>query len=157
MRVHFLWRFHAVHHSAEEIDWLVNSRAHPIDMVFTRVCGMVPLYLLGLAQPSSNRADLIPILVTIIGTLWGFFIHANVNWRLGFLESIVSTPAFHHWHHTNDGPDVINKNYAALLPGVDRLFGTLYLPEKQWPVKYGSDTQVGDSFPEQMVRQMLPR
>src|ERR1035438_7661357 len=33
--------------SAEEIDWLVNTRAHPVDMVFTRLCGLVPLYVLG--------------------------------------------------------------------------------------------------------------
>ena len=38
--VPFLWRFHAVHHSAEHIDWLVNVRAHPLDMVFTRLCGL---------------------------------------------------------------------------------------------------------------------
>jgi sterol desaturase/sphingolipid hydroxylase (fatty acid hydroxylase superfamily) len=30
--------FHAVHHSAEEIDFLVNSRADPPDMMFTRLC-----------------------------------------------------------------------------------------------------------------------
>ena len=34
----FLWRFHSVHHSAEQMDWLVNTRSHPLDMVFTRLC-----------------------------------------------------------------------------------------------------------------------
>jgi len=29
-----LWRFHPIHQSAEQIDWLVNSRVHPVDMVF---------------------------------------------------------------------------------------------------------------------------
>ena len=47
----FLWRFHALHHSAEKMDWLVNTRAHPLDMVFTRICGFVPLYAFGLARP----------------------------------------------------------------------------------------------------------
>lgn len=40
-----LWRFHAIHHSAEHIDWLVNTRAHPLDMVFGRLCGLVPIYV----------------------------------------------------------------------------------------------------------------
>jgi len=40
--VPFLWRFHAIHHSAEQIDWLVNTRAHPLDIVFVRLCGFVP-------------------------------------------------------------------------------------------------------------------
>ena len=42
----FLWRFHEVHHVAEHMDWLVNTRAHPVDMVFTRICTLVPLYAL---------------------------------------------------------------------------------------------------------------
>lgn len=145
-----LWRFHAIHHSAEEIDWLVNSRVHPVDIVFTRLCDMVPMYILGLAQPLANNLDLVPVLVTIIGTMWGFFIHANVNWRFGFLEWLISSPAFHHWHHTNDGPELINKNYASMLPWLDKCFGTFYLP-KQWPEKYGIDTPIGSGFIGQLL------
>ena len=124
-----LWRFHAVHHSAPEMDFLVNTRAHPIDIVIGRFGGMVPLYLLGLAQPMGNKPDLVPLLFVVIGGLWGFFIHANINWRFGWLESAISTPAFHHWHHTNDGPAFVDKNYAAMLPIFDRLFGTYYVPK----------------------------
>lgn len=149
-----LWRFHAVHHSAEEIDWLVNTRAHPVDMVFTRLCDMVPMYVLGLAQPMGNQLDLVPALVTVIGTMWGFFIHANVNWRFGWLEWLISSPAFHHWHHTNDGPDRINKNYAPMLPWVDKLFGTFYLP-KEWPAKYGTDTEVAASLAGQLLNPFI--
>ena len=147
-----LWRFHAIHHSAEEIDCLVNSRAHPLDMIFIRLCGLVPMYLLGLAQPMGNRVDLVPALVTVVGTIWGFFIHANVNWRFGWLEWLVSSPRFHHWHHTNDAAAHCNKNYASMLPWVDRCFGTFYLPEKQWPVKYGIDAPTPDSIAGQLIR-----
>ncbi len=44
-RVGFLWRFHAVHHSAERLDWLVAHREHPLHpprsrltAAFHRVC-----------------------------------------------------------------------------------------------------------------------
>ena len=74
----FLWRFHSVHHSAEEVDFMINTRAHPLDMVFSRFCGIAPMYVLGLAGPSSGGSTL-PILVTLIGTIWGFFIHANLR------------------------------------------------------------------------------
>src|SRR5580698_1390467 len=57
-QIPFLWRFHAIHHSAEEIDWLVTVKAHPVDMFFTRLCATVPLYVLGLAQPLGNRIDI---------------------------------------------------------------------------------------------------
>jgi len=150
-----LWRFHAIHHSAEEIDWLVNTRAHPVDLFFVRFCGLVPMYALGLAQPTGNQFDLAPIVVTLVGTAWGFFIHSNLTWRFGWLETLVSSPAFHHWHHTNDGPDRINKNYAAMLPWVDKAFGTFYLPPGQWPVKYGIDAKVPSSLHEQLVRPLL--
>jgi sterol desaturase/sphingolipid hydroxylase (fatty acid hydroxylase superfamily) len=146
-----LWRFHAVHHSAPRMDWLVNTRAHPIDIVFGRLCGLVPLYVLGLAQPMGNSVDIVPLLVALIGSLWGFFVHANVNWRFGWLEHVIATPAFHHWHHTNDGPDVVDKNYASMLPWLDRLFGTLHLPRKQLPETYG----IGEATPPGLADQLL--
>ena len=150
--VPLLWRFHAIHHSAEEIDWLVNSRAHPVDLVFTRLCGLAPMYILGLAQPMGNRVDLVPVLVTLAGTLWGFFIHANVTWRLGWLEWFVSSPAFHHWHHTND---TRIGNYAPMLPWVDKVFGTFYLPKREWPGKYGIDAPTPSGFVNQLLQPLL--
>ena len=152
--VPLLWRFHAVHHSAEHMDWLVNTRAHPVDLVFTRLCGLVPLYLTGLAGPVGASGTALPALVIVAGTAWGFFIHANLRWRFGWLERLVATPAFHHWHHTLDGH--INKNYAAMLPWLDRLFGTFHLPARQWPTQYGTDTPVGATLGEQLLRPLLP-
>ena len=151
----FLWRFHAIHHSVEEIDWLVNTHAHPVDTFFVRLCGLVPMYVVGLTQPAANQLDLAPLLVTVLGVAWGFFIHANIAWRFGWIEWLVSSPAFHHWHHTNDGPDQINKNYAAMLPWVDKLFGTFYLPGRQWPMKYGIDGQMPASLPQQLARPLI--
>jgi sterol desaturase/sphingolipid hydroxylase (fatty acid hydroxylase superfamily) len=148
-----LWRFHAIHHGAEEMDWLVNTRAHPLDMLFTRFCGLVPIYVLGLAQPMGNTVDWVPLLYAIVGTVWSFFIHANMSWRFGLLEQVVATPAFHHWHHTNDGSEYINKNYAAILPLMDILFGTFYLP-KRWPKQYGIDTPIPKSFTRQLLQPM---
>jgi sterol desaturase/sphingolipid hydroxylase (fatty acid hydroxylase superfamily) len=149
----FLWRFHAIHHSAEQIDWLVNTRAHPIDLALPRLCGFVPMFLLGLAQPpAADQVDLLPLLVTLVGTVWGFFIHANLRWRFGCLEWFISTPAFHHWHHTKDNLHVINKNYAAMLPWMDKLFGTYYLPKDAWPKRYGIDTPMTPSLLKQMLQ-----
>jgi sterol desaturase/sphingolipid hydroxylase (fatty acid hydroxylase superfamily) len=144
-----LWRFHAIHHSAEAMDWLVNTRAHPLDLVFTRLCGLIPIYVLGLAQPTGNTFDMVPVLYALVGTVWSFFIHANLRWRFGWLERLVSTPAFHHWHHTKEG--AINKNYAAIFPWVDQLFGTLHLPQKQWPLNYGIEEPMAPSLTGQLL------
>lgn len=150
-----LWRFHAIHHSAEHVDFLVSTRAHPVDMVFTRLCELIPLYVLGLASPIGRSGSLIPIIVILIGTVWGFFIHSNVRWRFGPLEWIISTPAFHHWHHTNDGPAYINKNYAPLWPFVDKLFGTLYLPKDKQPARYGIDQPMSPTLSGQLIEPLL--
>jgi sterol desaturase/sphingolipid hydroxylase (fatty acid hydroxylase superfamily) len=144
----WLWRFHAIHHSPEQVNWLVNTRAHPVDVVFTRLCGLVPIYLLGLAQVGGQQIDLASILVILFGTFWGFFIHANVRWRLGWLEWLVATPAFHHWHHTND--EHRDRNYAAMLPWLDHVFGSFHLPAT-WPPNYGVDRPV----PSGLARQLL--
>ena len=144
----FLWRFHTIHHSAEEIDFLVASRGHPIDIVLGKFCSIVPLYVLGLGGPVGAQGSLVPVLVALVGTVWGFFIHANLRWRFGPLEWLVTTPAFHHWHHTLTGP--INVNYSSTLPWIDRLFGTHYLP-KEFPTAYGIEEKLPDSLAGQLA------
>lgn len=143
----WLWRFHAVHHSAEHIDYMVNSRAHPIDMVVTRLFGLVPLYMLGLGSAGA-AGSVLPAVIAIIGTLASFFVHANVRWRLGPIEQIVATPAFHHWHHTRT--DHINRNYAATFPWIDRLFGSFYLPA-HWPDAYGIPNPLSPTLSGQLL------
>ena len=46
-QVPFLWRFHAVHHSIEHMDWVASGRLHPLDAAFTRAFTITPLLLLG--------------------------------------------------------------------------------------------------------------
>lgn len=151
--IRLLWRFHAVHHSAEHIDFLVNARAHPVDMVFTRLCGLVLLYATGLAAPVGPNPTLVPALVLFVGSTWSYFIHANVRWRLGPLEEVIASPAFHHWHHTRD--DHKDHNYASMLPVMDRLFGTFYLPAS-WPAAYGTATPVPAGLIGQLLDPLAP-
>jgi sterol desaturase/sphingolipid hydroxylase (fatty acid hydroxylase superfamily) len=143
----FLWRFHSIHHSAEHVDFLVNTRAHPVDLVFSRFCALVPIYVLGLGSPRTAAGSLVPVIATLITTSWGFFIHANIRFRFGPLEWLVSTPAFHHWHHTLSGP--INRNYASTLPWLDRIFGTHHLP-KEFPTAYGTVDKLPESLTDQL-------
>ena len=134
-QIPWLWRFHAIHHEPVRMDWLINSRAHAIDIIFTRMCGLSLVTIAGFGAPGSGSGSIVPIIVLIIGTFWGFFIHSNLNVRLGWLEYILSTPRFHHWHHSR--VDHVNRNYASTLPFYDRLFGTHHLPPRTWPPSYG--------------------
>jgi sterol desaturase/sphingolipid hydroxylase (fatty acid hydroxylase superfamily) len=150
-----LWRFHSIHHNAEEIDWLVNTHVHPLDIFFATLCSLVPMYALGFGQPMvGNQMDVVPLLAVILGRLWGFFIHANLCWRFGWLSVLISTPAFHHWHHTND--EHVDKNYASMLPVLDILFGSWYMPAGQWPPSYGIKTPVAPGLGGQLLQPFLP-
>jgi sterol desaturase/sphingolipid hydroxylase (fatty acid hydroxylase superfamily) len=133
----FLWHFHRIHHQAESIDWLVTTRAHPIDMVFMKFCGVALIYCSGLAQASLGQGSALMGTYIFLGGLWAYFVHANLGWRFGPLEQWLASPAFHHWHHSNESSQVIDRNYAAIFPWIDRLFGTLHLPSRRWPASYG--------------------
>jgi len=143
----WLWRFHAVHHSTSQMYFLANTRTHPVDMVVTRLFGMTPLYLLGLAGPGA-AGSAAPLALLLVGSIWGFFIHANLRWRFGPLEWLVATPAFHHWHHSKF--EHINRNYASTLPVLDRVFGTHYLP-RSWPVAVGIEAPMPVSLGGQLL------
>lgn len=134
-QVPWLWRFHAIHHEPVRMDWLINSRAHAVDIIFTRMFGLTLVTMAGFGSPGAGSGSLVPVIVLIIGTFWGFFIHSNLNARLGWFEHILSTPRFHHWHHSR--VDHVNRNYASTLPIYDRIFGTHHLPPEAWPPSYG--------------------
>lgn len=145
----WLWSFHSVHHSSEELDFLSNTRAHPVDLILSRLFSLAPLYLIGIGSTNSTSGFMLPVSVTILATMWGYFIHANLKWRYGILEKVVATPPFHHWHHTAVYPMKIN--YSTSLPLIDMIFGTFHLPHDQWPGRYGID----EPMPQSLMGQLL--
>jgi sterol desaturase/sphingolipid hydroxylase (fatty acid hydroxylase superfamily) len=145
----WLWRFHAIHHGAQEVDWLTASRGHPVDLIFTRLCGLTLICTTGLVRPDAVAPNVSLLLATVFSIVWGYFIHANLRWRFGWLESVIATPAFHRWHHTNDSWR--DRNYASTLPVYDRLFGTFHLPAADMPSVYGIDARLPSGFWRQLI------
>tara|TARA_R110001606_G_scaffold84694_1_gene192427 strand:+ start:9791 stop:10912 length:1122 start_codon:yes stop_codon:yes gene_type:complete len=140
----WLWKFHAVHHSTEQMDWMASSRLHPLEVVVNRFAGYLPIFLLGFA-PSAVYAYLVFI------SFHAIFIHANVRLRFPGLRWLIATPEFHHWHHSSED-EAVDKNYAAFLPIYDKLFGTLFMPNRL-AARYG--TRASTQVPEGVVRQVL--
>ncbi|WP_162789425.1 sterol desaturase family protein [Altererythrobacter sp. ZODW24] len=143
-RIPLLWRFHRVHHSVRAMDWLAGSRLHLVDVIVTRGLVLLPLVLLGF----DERA-----VFAYLGfvSVHAVFIHANFAPRLAWLEKLVVMPRFHHWHHARESK-AIDKNFAVHLPWLDRLFGTKYLPEGQWPSGYGI---TGERAPDGYLNQLV--
>ena len=142
--VPWMWRFHAIHHSVERMDWIAGSRLHLVDIVLTRGFTFLPVYLLGFAQPAMY-------VYLVIVAFHAVFLHANVGFRLGPLEPLIAMPRYHHWHHSSE-PEALDKNFALHFPWIDRLFGTQYLPASRWPSEYGVR---GYTLPEGWVPQFL--
>ncbi len=134
-RSDWLWRFHGVHHTAQELDFVAAHREHPIDGIVTRLVVNLPAVVLGMSW-----AGLLGLL-TFRG-LWATFIHANVALPLGPLEHLFGSPRLHHRHHERRRDA---GNYANLAPWIDRLFGTYRAPtstpaplgvDEAWPRRY---------------------
>jgi sterol desaturase/sphingolipid hydroxylase (fatty acid hydroxylase superfamily) len=139
-----LWKFHAIHHSSTELDWLSSVRLHPVNEVGSRILQAIPFVLLGFSPKAV--AAYVPFL-----TFYAILIHANVSWGFGPLRYVIATPLFHRWHHTSED-EALDKNFAGLLPLWDVLFGTLYLPEGKRPTHFGThDHSVPESFLGQLA------
>ena len=138
-----LWRFHAVHHSSVDLDWLSAVRLHPVNDALMRVAGALPLLALGLAPVAI--AGVAPIL-----TVMAILVHANLDWDWGPLRAVVASPRFHRWHHTDEA-NARDKNFAGLLPLWDVLFGTYYMPPDRLPGQFGTTSPV----PAGLVGQIL--
>jgi sterol desaturase/sphingolipid hydroxylase (fatty acid hydroxylase superfamily) len=140
--VPLLWRFHRVHHSIRDLDWLAANHLHPLDETFGRSAAVLPLYALGFGRVSLGA-------FVMLITVQAIFIHANVRMNFGPVRWLIATPQFHHWHHARE-PRAYNTNYAGEFPILDALFGTLYLPADRWPAQYGID----ESEPAGYLRQL---
>jgi lathosterol oxidase len=125
------------------MDWLAGSRLHVVDAVVTRGLVLVPLHLAGFAEPA-----LYAYLVFV--SFHAVFIHANVRFSFGALESLLVTPRFHHWHHAA-AAEARDRNFAVHLPWLDGLFGTTHFPRGEWPDRYGI---AGDPVPEGYLGQL---
>jgi sterol desaturase/sphingolipid hydroxylase (fatty acid hydroxylase superfamily) len=141
--VPMLWRFHRVHHSIRELDWLAANHLHPLDQIFVRSAAVLPLYALGFGRLSLGA-------FVVLTTLQAIFVHANVRLTFGPLSWLIATPQFHHWHHAREA-EAYNSNYAGEFPAVDALFGTLHLPAQRWPTQYGIDEHEPAGYLRQLV------
>jgi sterol desaturase/sphingolipid hydroxylase (fatty acid hydroxylase superfamily) len=136
-----LWRFHAVHHSSEQMDWLASFRVHPVDQILNSTIIAVP----GVALGFSPGALFAYVSVYRVHAL---LLHSNVRIGFGPLERVFASPRYHHWHHA-DEPQAYDRNFGGQLVIWDRLFGTFY-ESSGLPARYGTG-----GVPKGYVRQLV--
>jgi sterol desaturase/sphingolipid hydroxylase (fatty acid hydroxylase superfamily) len=117
-RLDALWRFHALHHSQEELSVLTSFRAHPLMHTTGFVLATIPVVALMPTRPIA------PVLITIyvcIGTLQ----HANLRWTFGPLGRVIVSPSYHRLHHDREDQAV---NLGVVLTIWDVLTGRARFP-----------------------------
>ena len=139
-----LWKYHAVHHSSEDLDWISAARFHPVNIFLGSVATDVVLLLAGIS----------PNVLVFLGPFTiahSAFVHANLKWTLGPFKYVIAGPVFHRWHHTmaERGGE---KNFASTFPVLDLMFGTFYMPRNELPDAYGiADRNFPPTFSAQLL------
>ena len=140
--VPFLWKFHAVHHSIEHMDWLATHRVHPVDQIFTNMLSLMPIYFLGFSLEAM-------VIHQAIYQAQALLIHSNVKLNFGPFKWLFASPEYHHWHHANE-KEAYDRNFAAQLSIIDVIAGTLFLP-KRLPKTYGVNEPIPRLYHQQLL------
>lgn len=141
--VPFLWKFHSVHHSIEEMDWLATHRVHPMDQLFTNTLSLLPVWTMGFSLEAL-------IIHQMLYQAQALLLHSNVKITFGPLKWLIASPEYHHWHHANER-DAYDRNFAAQLSIIDVVAGTVFLPLKRRPKTYGLTEPMPRLYHQQMI------
>lgn len=137
------WRFHAIHHSSTELDWLSSVRVHPVNDMLGRIIMAVPIVALGYNVGAVAA-------FTVFTTVYAITLHANLNWTYGPLRYLIASPAFHRWHHSSEAAGQ-DRNFAGFLPVWDLVFGTFYMPKGRRPKTFGVTERVPSGLLAQLI------
>ncbi len=129
-RVGFLWEFHKLHHSIEEMDWLGNWRFHWVEVIVYRSLLYVPAAFFGFSPAAMFWFG-------VLNTLVGHFAHANLRVRIGPLRYLINSPEMHRWHHAYPNAGGAHLNFGITLSVWDWLFRTAYIPDGKGPGRLG--------------------
>ena len=142
-RVSWLWEFHKLHHSIEELDWIGNFRFHWAEVIVYKTLSYLPLTILGVS------GDVI-LVIAVIGTLMQHLNHANIPISWGPLRYVLNSSKMHVWHHDVELHGKGGQNFGIVLSVWDWLFGTAYWPnDKEQPERIGFAGM--DNYPENLV------
>jgi len=133
-RVPFLWNFHKVHHSVEQMGFAAHLRYHWMENIVYSTIQYIPLAMIGFGISDF-------FLVYLATLVIGHFNHANINVPLGPLKYIFNNPQMHIWHHAKAMPSEhpYGVNFGLTLSIWDYLFRTDYIPSSGRDIPLGFD------------------
>ena len=142
----WLWEFHKVHHSVEEMGFAAHLRYHWMETIVYKSIQYIPLSMIGFGLDDFFILHLVTILI-------GHLNHANVKITYGPLKYVLNNPVMHLWHHAKNIPAGSNGvNYGISLSLWDYLFGTAYIPNQNANEPLGFEDQ--ETFPKTFLQQL---
>lgn len=129
-RIPFLWKFHAVHHSATVLTPITLHRVHSVEYILNNCRGVLVIGLTsGTFMYCFNGAigftEVLGInLFNFLFNLAGANLrHSHVWVSFGYLECLFISPAQHQIHHSRERKH-FNKNFGSCLAIWDKVFRT---------------------------------
>jgi sterol desaturase/sphingolipid hydroxylase (fatty acid hydroxylase superfamily) len=142
----WLWEFHKVHHSVEQMGFAAHLRYHWMETIIYKSIQYIPLSMIGFGLDDFFILHLVTILI-------GHLNHANVKITYGPLKYVLNNPVMHLWHHAKNIPAGSNGvNYGISLSLWDYLFGTAYIPNQNPNEQLGFEDQ--ETFPKTFLQQL---
>jgi sterol desaturase/sphingolipid hydroxylase (fatty acid hydroxylase superfamily) len=143
----WLWEFHKVHHSVEQMGFAAHLRYHWMETIVYKSVQYIPLSMIGFGLDDFFILHLVTILI-------GHLNHANVKITYGPLKYVLNNPVMHLWHHAKEIPAERNGvNYGISLSLWDYLFGTAYIPNQNANEQLGFEDQ--ETFPKTFFQQLI--
>ncbi|MGW7517744.1 sterol desaturase family protein [Streptomyces sp. NPDC054796] len=123
-----LWRLHGVHHVPAKVNVGNNAVNHVVDVILTQ--GVVQLTL-ALTGFSAQAVFVVGLFVIV----QGYFVHANIDVRIGVLNHVFAGPELHRLHHSIDLSEA--GHYGSDLSLWDHVFGSFTWRPGRKPVAVG--------------------
>ncbi|MFG3054241.1 sterol desaturase family protein [Kitasatospora sp. NPDC048239] len=124
----WLWRLHGVHHVPRKVNVANNGVNHVLDVLVTQGAVQLSLALAGFSQESV-------FVVGLFVVAQGYFVHANVDVRIGPLNHVLAGPEQHRLHHSVDLAEA--GHYGSDLSVWDHLFGSFTWQPGRRPAAVG--------------------
>lgn len=123
-----LWRLHGVHHVPQKVNVANNGVNHVLDIVLAQGAVQLTLALAGFSRESVLATGLFV-------AAQGYFVHANIDVRIGRLNHFLASPEQHRLHHSTDLSEA--GHYGSDLSCWDHFFGSFTWRSGREPAEVG--------------------
>lgn len=144
----WLWKFHKVHHSVQEMGFAAHFRFHFMETIIYKSVQYIPLAMIGFGIEQFFVVHMFSVFI-------GHLNHANLPWNYGWLGYIFNNPKMHIWHHSKALPKShsYGMNFGISLSIWDYIFKTAYIPKEGKNINLGFEKV--EDYPQDFFGQLM--